>query len=387
MFTAPPTVALTSQPREGIGARVVGGISRFGAALRRVVAGDSRRPQSGPDSGTAPDADRPPAARQARAPRQPGRAGKGGLARLFGRRRALAAVPEQARELPDFEFTGEAFPELSPEARAFFNTPLEECDPAMLGVVLEALAEVIARSMTPQEGMRDARDVFLALRSRMEAVSGEAGDAPPDALPDVAAAPADLAATAAIDPAAIDSTAIYPAAIDPAAIDPAAIDPAAIDPTAIDPTAIDPTAIDPAAIDPAAIDPQAASPGLPGPAPRRDSPAPPSEETAAAQGAAAAASTAPDQPATAPAGSQPSGVSVSGISTKNAGAPNRGRVPPGHARRRLFRGGPGFSTRSLVLPRRNIPLRGRYVVRSLPQPARLLCYAACAGPPGLLRRA
>ena len=108
----------------------------------------------------------------------------------------MAAVPEQSRELPDFEFTCEAFPELSPEARAFFNTPLEECDPAMLGVVLEALAELIAGSMTPREGMRDMRDVFLALSSRMEAVSGEAGYAPPAAQPEVAAAPADLAATA-----------------------------------------------------------------------------------------------------------------------------------------------------------------------------------------------
>ena len=207
MFTAPPTAALTSQPRKGIGARVAGGFSRLGAALRSVVAGGPRRPQSGPESRTAPDADRPhadspPAARQARAPRQPSRARKGGLARLFGRRRAMAAVPEQSRELPDFDFSDEAFPELSPEARAFFNTPLEECDPAMLGVVLEALAELIAGSMTPQEGMRDARDVFLALSSRMEAVSGEAGHAPPAALPEVAAAPADLAATAAIDPQA-----------------------------------------------------------------------------------------------------------------------------------------------------------------------------------------
>ena len=167
MFTAPPTAALTSQPRKGFGARVAGGISRLGAALRSVVAGGPRRPQSGPESRPAPDADSPhadsppaasppaaspPAARPARAPRRPSRARKGRLARLFGRRRAMAAVPEQYRESADFDFSREAFPELSPEARAFFNTPLEECDPAMLSVVVEALAELIAGAMAAARG-------------------------------------------------------------------------------------------------------------------------------------------------------------------------------------------------------------------------------------------
>ena len=201
VFPAPPAAGLAYQPRKGIGARVAGGFSRFGAALRSVVAGRSRRSPSGPESSTVPDADSPPAARPASAPRQPGRARKGGLARLF-RRRSMAAVPEQFREPPDLQFTAEAFPALSPEARAFFNTPLEDCDPAMLGVVLGALAELITGSMTPREGMQDAQDVFLALSSRLATVTGGAGQAPPAALPEAAAAPADLAATAAIDPQA-----------------------------------------------------------------------------------------------------------------------------------------------------------------------------------------
>ena len=288
----------------------------------------------------------PPAARQARAPRQPGRARKGGLARLF-RRRPMAALPEQSRQFADLEFTAEAFPALSPEARAFFNTPLEECDPAMLGVVLGALAELIAGAMAPREGMRDVQDVFLALSSRMAAVTGEAGHAPPAALPEVAAAPADLAATAAIDPQAALPESPVPARQLPV---------------------------------PALH--------LPVPAPRPDSAAPPSEGTDVAQGAAAAVSGAPDQPATAPAGPQPSGPPVSGgTSTQNARAPDSSRVPRSHARRRLFRDRPGFATRSLILPQRNIPFRGRSVVRPLPRPARLLCYAACAGPPARLRRA
>ncbi len=331
MFTTPLTAAPTSQPRKGIGARVAGGFSRLGAALRSVVTGSPSRPQSGPESRTVPDADSPPAARKARAPRQPGRARKAGLARLFGRR-PVAAVPEQAREFADFEFTGEAFPELSPEARAFFDTPLEQCDPEMLGIVLGALAELIAGAMAPQEGVRDLRDVFLALSSRMEAVSGEAGHAPPAALPEVAAASADLAATAGMEP-------------------------------------------------------QAAMPELPDTALQRDLAAPSSEGTEVAQGAAATVSAAPDQAAAAPAGPQAPGDSVSGTSTNNARAAESSRVPARHARRRLFRGGPGFATRSRILLYRNIPLRGRHVVRPLPRPARLLCYAACAGPPALLRRA
>jgi hypothetical protein len=337
MFTSPATAGLASHPRKGIGARVAGGFSRVGAALRSIVAGGMRRPQSGPDSRTAPDADGPPAARQARAPRQPGRARKGGLAWLFGRR-LTAAVPEPSPELPAFEFTGEAFPELSPEARAFFNTPLEDRDPEVLGVVLEALAELIARSMTPQEGMRDMRDVFLALSSRLEAVSGEVVPAPPAAPPEVAAAPADLAATAGIEPAAID--------------------------------------------------PQPASPELPGPALARDLTAPCSGAADVAQGEAAAVSPAPDQAATAPAGPQASGVSVSGDTRmNNPHAQDRNRVPPRYARRRVLCRGPGAAGRRFVLPRRTIIFRIRYVIRTLPQPTRLLCYAACAGPPAVLRRA
>ena len=182
------------------------------------------------------------------------------------------------------------------------------------------------------------RDVFLALSSRMEAVTGEAVHVPPAGLPEVAAAPADLVAIAAIDPEAID--------------------------------------------------PQAASPGFLSPALRRDSDAAWSDAADVAQGAAAAVSAAPDQAATAPAEPEASDVSVSRTSAKTARAPDRIRVPPRHARRRrLFRGGRGFATRSRILLRRDIIFRSRYVIRTLPQPARLLCYAACAGPPALLRRA
>jgi hypothetical protein len=249
----------------------------------------------------------------------------------------LEAVPEQSHELPDFDFSEAACPGLSPKARAFFNAPLEECDPAVLSVVLAALGEVIAQAMGPQEGMPDVRNVFLALSSRLAAASDEAGHAPAEASPEVAAAPTDLAAIAAIEPAVID--------------------------------------------------PQAASPEFPGPALRPECAAPWSDAADVAQDEAAAVSAAADQAATASVEPQVSGDSVSGTSTKNAGVLNRRSVPRRHARRRLFRDRPGFATRRLVLPRRNIIFRSRYVIRTRPQPARLLCYAACAGPPALLRRA
>ena len=210
----PPLLAWPTNPARGSGRASPAGFSRLGAALRSVVAGRPHRPPSGPDSRTAPNADSLPVARPASAPRQPGRARKGGLARLF-RRRPMAAVPEQYREPPDLQFTAEAFPALSPEARAFFNTPLEDCDPAMLGVVLGALAELITGSMTPREGMQDAQDVFLALSSRMATVTGGAVQAPPAALPEAAAAPADLAATAAIDPQAASAESPRPSAAAP----------------------------------------------------------------------------------------------------------------------------------------------------------------------------
>ena len=154
MFDALTPATLATPPRKGIGARIVRGLGRMGAALHGVVAGRLRRRPSGPDSPAAPDAEGSTGAKPARAPRQP--------------RRTPIAAPERHRDLA---FTAAMFPELTPAAREFFNTPLEDCDPAMVGLVLEALAEAIAGTMTPQDGMQDARDVFLALSSRLGALT------------------------------------------------------------------------------------------------------------------------------------------------------------------------------------------------------------------------
>ena len=376
----PPLLAWPTNPARGLARASPAGFSRLGAALRSVVAGRPHRPPSGPESSTAPDADSLPVARPASAPRQPGRARKGGLARLF-RRRPMAAVPEQYREPPDLQFTAEAFPALSPEARAFFNTPLEDCDPAMLGVVLGALAELITGSMTPREGMQDAQDVFLALSSRMATVTGGAGQAPPAAVPEAAAAPADLAATAAIDAQAAPAESPGPALQLPG--------PAPQLPVRAPQLPV-----------PA---PQLPGPHRSSPAQRRRSPSqrcssptprrhwtrprrhPRGLKLHRAKRPRLAPR--PISPLRSPAEPQPSDPPVSGTSMQSARAPDSPRVPPRHARRRLFRDRPAFATRNRTLPRRNIPFRCRSEGRPQPRPPRLFCYAACAGPPALLRRA
>ena len=177
MFDALTPATLTTPPRKGIGARIVRGLGRMGAALHGVVAGRLRRRPSAHGQLFGPDADGSTAAKPARAPRQP--------------RRTAIGVPDRQ---DDLAFTEAAFPDLSPGAREFFNTPLEDCDPAMLGLVLEALADAIAGQMTPQEGMRDARDVFLALNSRLGALTGGMQGTPPESVPadpDAAGTPAD----------------------------------------------------------------------------------------------------------------------------------------------------------------------------------------------------
>ena len=107
-------------------------------------------------------------------------------------------VPEQYQDLA---FTAEAFPDLTPAAREFFNTPMEQCDPAMLGLVLEALAGAIAGMITPQDGMRDARDVFLAMNSRLGALTGGMQGTPPETITAAPDTPVDPATS--VDQAAL----------------------------------------------------------------------------------------------------------------------------------------------------------------------------------------
>jgi hypothetical protein len=311
MFDALTPPNLATPPRKGIGARIVRRLGRMGAALRGAVAGRLRR---GPSGLVAPDADRSTAAMPARAPRQP--------------RRAPIVVPGRH---PDLAFTAAAFPDLSPAAREFFNTPVEECDPALLGLVLEALAGVIAGVMTPQDGMQDARDVFLALNSRLGALTGGTQGTLQESVP---AAPAAAAA------------------------------------------------------DPDATGPQAASSDLPGSAPEQGSAAPPSAGSAGARGEAAAATGGSDRPTVPPVAQRPSGLAPFDTGTNTTPAPHDGSVGPRSSRRRSFHAGRRFAAArfpagSVACPRRTTPFHRRNIVLYVKRPPRLLCYAACAGPPAL----
>jgi hypothetical protein len=308
MFDALTHATLTTPPRKGIGARIVRRLGRMGAVLHGVVAGRLRRRPSRPDRDFSPDADSSTAARPAHAPRRA--------------RRTAFAVPDRHADLA---FTKELFPDLTPGAREFLNTPLEECDPAMLGLVLEALAGAIAGVMTPQEGMRDARDVFLALNSRLGALTGGMQGTLPESVP--------------VDP---DTPA-----------------------------------------DPDAAGPQAAAPDMPGSAP--GSAAPPADGSA--QGEAAAATAGSGQAAAPPVAQRPSGPALIDTGTNTGTNTTTGlhdsRVGPRRSRRRSLRGGRRVAARGFASPQRSISYPIRNISACVQRPPRLLCYAACAGPPAL----
>ena len=224
MPSAPLTVGLPSQTHQGGGARL---LRRLGGAVRTVIAGGSalarglRRPAA-PQSRRAPPAPRgpaaPPAPKQPRAPRRPRAASSvqlpqaarsGWMARWFGRNRRQPALDSQP-PLPDSDdapFTPEVYPGLSPEVCAFLNTPVEECDPDLMRVVLAMLARHIADSMPPELGM-DVEALFSTLYGRLGAEPGEAGaDAPPAEEP----SPAPATLTAASPTPEIESHGTEPA--------------------------------------------------------------------------------------------------------------------------------------------------------------------------------
>ena len=147
----------------------------------------------------------PPSPRPPRAPRRPRAAAPvppsrparfAWLARWFGPNRQqpawLARPPFPDSD--DTPFTPEAYPGLSPEACAIFNTPVEECDPDLLRLVLSALALHIADSLPPDLGL-DAKALFSTLWGRLNTVPGEAR---PDARPAEQPAPAPAAAKDAV---------------------------------------------------------------------------------------------------------------------------------------------------------------------------------------------
>jgi hypothetical protein len=180
--------------------------------------------------------------------------------------------------------------------------------------------------------MQDARDVFLALSSRLGALTGGTHGTPAETVPDA----------------------------------------------------------------PAATSPQAASPDLAGSAPACGSAAPTPDDGASAQCEAAAATAGSDQPAAPPGAPPPADLSLIDIGTNTTRAPHGSRVGPRQTRRwscccsgRRFAAGRfaagrfaarRCAARRSAFPQPTISFHGRNIVGC---PPRLLCYAACAGPPAL----
>ena len=82
-------------------------------------------------------------------------------------------------------FSPETVPGLGPEICAVLNTPLEECDPEIVRILLASLAQTIAQSAPSEEaGMTDAQALFSTLWGRL---AGALDEAAPDTWP--AAAP------------------------------------------------------------------------------------------------------------------------------------------------------------------------------------------------------
>lgn len=185
METALHSPCPATQPREGVGLRLA---RRIGGAVRSVVsrgialAGGCRQTaeaQPDPRMAPAPSPTAPSAPKRATPPRRK----RGGMSRREVRRflRRLDG---------DTPFTPEAFPGMSPEACAFFNTPLEECDPAMVEASLAALAQLLAPMVPAEAGMGDADAVLTYLWGRV------GGAFPPPATD----APAEPEPAAAIEP-------------------------------------------------------------------------------------------------------------------------------------------------------------------------------------------
>ena len=185
MPTAPHPAEPTLSPHQGVGARF---FRRLGSAVRSAVTGGIALAR-GRRSSTAPHPNRnPPAPRKPRAPRAPTAATsvraarRGWIAGWFGlagrlplpSRRPPAAFPDD-----NAPYTPETHPGFSPEVCELLNTPVEDCDPNELHIVLAVFAQHLAESLPPELGM-DAKALFGRLWGRLGAPQAEAwpDDAP-----------------------------------------------------------------------------------------------------------------------------------------------------------------------------------------------------------------
>ena len=212
MFNALHTPAVPTQPLSGVASRLV---RRLGGAVRNAIAGSLslagalRRPTApqtpvghavAADAGARPDPGQAPRARNARAmtaapsshPAEPGRRAR----RLFrtSRRHLVPTTPAPFSPDDNSPFTPENMPGLLPEAAAFFNTPLEDLDPALLAFSLRVFAEKVAELLPQETGLADADALFADLRARFAGLLDElAPDAWPPETPPTPADPMPLA--------------------------------------------------------------------------------------------------------------------------------------------------------------------------------------------------
>ena len=185
MPTALHTAGRSSQPHQGVGARVV---RRLGGAVRSAIvsgitlAGVLRRPpasQTSPDHAAAqdPEAHAPTRVRVPRRPSAPLPVPSllpPWLAPLLTRRRRSRSATRPAfLNQRDAPFTPEACPQLSPKACAVLNTPLKDCAPETLELLFSALAQHISDLMSPESGMTDLAATLPNLWQRLSTALGD----------------------------------------------------------------------------------------------------------------------------------------------------------------------------------------------------------------------
>jgi len=208
------TAGLASQSPQGVGARLV---RRLGGAVRSAIirgitlAGVLRRPATSKTGHhpAAPQDPQTPAPRRLSVPRpqrtpststspalRAKRAGEGAatlpppwLARLLARRQHRPAWPNQG----DIHFTPQAFPQLSPKACAVLNTPVKDCDPKTLELVVSAFTQHINQVMSPVAGITDPQAILPNLWHRIStALADTNADASLSTTPEALATPADV---------------------------------------------------------------------------------------------------------------------------------------------------------------------------------------------------
>lgn len=194
MTNAPLPSRLASQNHQGGGVRFFG---RFGGVVRGVIASSialtarlhrattTRHNRNPPTPQTPPS---PPSSRRQAAPRRPRTttpvpsaepARSGWLARWFGRGRHQPAASDRPA-FGDTPVTQEAFPELPPEIRAFLDTPITECNPDAVLVLLALFAERMAPYLPPERG--EGRQI-RAQRHTPDHTGHRRADHPPAASP------------------------------------------------------------------------------------------------------------------------------------------------------------------------------------------------------------